>query len=115
MTRQVKRRRGSTADHSTFTGAEAEFTYDSDLKTIRVHDAVQVGGFPLARADGVGSDVVLSSTFRHIIGLWQVEYDALSVIDPNTLYVIVPPILIADTPGQLMLDTTFADATFTLI
>lgn len=115
MTRQVKRRRGSTADHSTFTGAEAEFTYDSDLKTIRVHDGVQVGGFPLGRADAVGSDLVLSTTFRQIIGLWQVEYDALSVIDPNTLYIIIPPILIADNPGQLILDTTLSDATFTLI
>lgn len=113
MTRQVKRRRGSTADHSTFIGAEAEFTYDSDLKTIRVHDGAQVSGFPLARADGVGSDLVLSTTFKHIIGLWQVEYDALSAIDPNTLYVIVPPILIADRPGQLIL--TAFEADFALI
>lgn len=107
MTREVLRRRGSTADHSTFAGGVGETTIDTTKKTVVVHDGETLGGFPLARADGVGSNVVLSEMFRRIIGLWQVEYDALSEIDPDALYIIVPPILIADDSGQLILSTVF--------
>jgi len=37
-------RRGTTAEHSTFTGAVAEVTIDTDKKRIIVHDGVTVGG-----------------------------------------------------------------------
>lgn len=49
MTTQVQFRRGTTAENLAFTGALGEFTYDTDLKTIRVHDGSTAGGFPLAR------------------------------------------------------------------
>jgi len=37
-------RKGTTAEHSGFIGLIGEITYDSDLKTIRVHDGVTPGG-----------------------------------------------------------------------
>jgi hypothetical protein len=52
---QVKRRRGTTAQHSTFTGALGEITVDTDIKTIRVHDGIQAGGYVLLRLNADGS------------------------------------------------------------
>lgn len=47
-----QRRRGTTAQHSTFTGLNAELTVDTDKKVVVVHDGSTAGGFPLARATG---------------------------------------------------------------
>jgi len=47
---QLQFRKGNTAQHSTFTGAFAEVTVDTDKKVIVVHDAVTPGGTPMATA-----------------------------------------------------------------
>lgn len=52
MAKIVKKRRGTTVEHSTFTGAIGELTVNTDLDTVVVHDGVTVGGFSLARSDG---------------------------------------------------------------
>ena len=44
MSITVKIRRGNTAQHSTFTGATAELTYDTDQKIVVTHDGVNAGG-----------------------------------------------------------------------
>jgi len=51
MTKQVQIRRGTTAQHEVFTGALAELTYDTDKKTVFVHDGTTQGGIGLARSD----------------------------------------------------------------
>lgn len=48
MATQVQIRRGTTAQHSTFTGAAGEITIDTDKKTVVVHDGTTVSGKPLA-------------------------------------------------------------------
>lgn len=48
MTKQVQFRRGTTAQHSTFTGALAEVTVDTDKKTLVVHDGTTAGGSVIA-------------------------------------------------------------------
>ena len=48
MPKQVKLRRGTTAQHSSFTGALGEVTVDTSKKTVVVHDGATAGGFPLA-------------------------------------------------------------------
>jgi len=53
MAIQLQLRRGSTVQHSTFTGAEGEVTIDTDLQTIRVHDGSTPGGFPLVGGGSV--------------------------------------------------------------
>jgi hypothetical protein len=53
MTTQIKRRRGTTLQHSTFAGAEAEITIDTDKNTVVVHDGSTAGGHPLAKASEV--------------------------------------------------------------
>jgi hypothetical protein len=53
-------RRGTTAQHSTFTGLLGEVTVDTDKDTIVVHDGSTVGGFPLAKTtDATGLDPFL--------------------------------------------------------
>lgn len=44
-----QRRRGTTSQHSSFTGLLAELTVDTDKKTVVVHDGSTAGGTPLAR------------------------------------------------------------------
>jgi len=46
MPKQVRLRRGTTAQHSTFTGADGELTVDTTKKTIVLHDGVTAGGKP---------------------------------------------------------------------
>lgn len=47
MSKQVRLRRGTTAQHSAFTGAEGEITFDTTKKVIVAHDGVTAGGKPL--------------------------------------------------------------------
>lgn len=49
MSTELRLRRGTTAQHSTFIGAIAEPTVDIDKKTIVVHDGITPGGTPLAK------------------------------------------------------------------
>ena len=51
MATQVQNRRGSTAEHSTFTGAVGELTVDTTKDTVVVHDGAVAGGRPLLRED----------------------------------------------------------------
>ena len=48
MAKQVQFRRGTTSQHSTFTGAVGEITVDTDKNTAVVHDGSTAGGHPLA-------------------------------------------------------------------
>jgi hypothetical protein len=44
MATQVQFRRGTTTQNNAFTGAAGEITYDTDVKTLRLHDGVSQGG-----------------------------------------------------------------------
>lgn len=48
--KQLQLRKGTTVQHSSFTGALAEVTVDTDKDTVVVHDGATVGGHPLAKA-----------------------------------------------------------------
>ncbi len=45
----IQFRRGTTTQHSSFTGLLGEVTVDTDKKTLVVHDGSTTGGYPLAR------------------------------------------------------------------
>ena len=47
MATQVQNRRGTSAQHSSFTGANGEITVDTDRKSIVVHDGSTAGGNPV--------------------------------------------------------------------
>ena len=61
MATQVQFRRGTTGEHSAFTGAVGEVTVDTEKKTVCIHDASQIGGFPLLREDFTNSNLALGS------------------------------------------------------
>ena len=48
MAKQIQLRRGTTAEHDTFTGAVGEVTVDTSKNVLVVHDGVTVGGLPVA-------------------------------------------------------------------
>jgi hypothetical protein len=71
MPKQVRLRRGTTAQHATFTGADGEVTWDTDKKCLVVHDGITPGGKPLT------GFLVLApgnpETVQHLIGCLALE------------------------------------------
>ncbi len=57
MGRRVQTRGGTTAEHSSFTGAVREITVDTEKNTVVVHDGETAGGVPLAKAIDVANEV----------------------------------------------------------
>lgn len=55
MARILQIRRGTTAQNNNFTGLAGELSFDTETKTLRVHDGKTLGGFAMARADGANS------------------------------------------------------------
>lgn len=51
MATQLKIRRGTTAEHASFTGAEGEITLDTTKDTLVVHDNYTAGGRSMLRED----------------------------------------------------------------
>jgi len=47
MATELRLRRGTTAEHENFTGAQAEVTVDTDKNTVIVHDGSTAGGYPV--------------------------------------------------------------------
>ena len=62
MAKLLKLRRGSTSQHSSFTGAEGEVTVDTDKDTLVVHDGSTQGGFPVLRAEGGAQNISTTGT-----------------------------------------------------
>jgi hypothetical protein len=71
MPDQLQLRGGTTAEHSTFTGAIKEVTVDTTKKTAVVHDGTTAGGIPLLRQDGSNSALALGS-----VGTPSLKWDA---------------------------------------
>lgn len=66
---RVQRRRGTTTQHATFTGADGEITIDTTKKTVVVHDGATAGGYPLLREADIGGSVQgYSSTLTSFAG-----------------------------------------------
>jgi len=57
MSKAISRRRGTTADHSQFTGLDGELTVDTTKKVVVVHDGQTAGGHPMAREDHLHSGI----------------------------------------------------------
>ena len=67
MATAVQFRRGTAAEHTTFTGLEGEITVDTTNDTLRVHDGSQAGGYRLARF----SEVLAANNIKLISFLQQ--------------------------------------------
>lgn len=75
MATQMQLRGGTTAENLIFTGAQREITVDTDKDTLRVHDGITAGGFPLASTADVDD------------GTFYYNEDAGSAADA---YILVP-------------------------
>ena len=94
MAKRVQRRRGTTAEHATFTGYDGESTIDTTKDTVVVHDGTVAGGYPLARyltrrvtlKDGFdATDLTVHLTCNRQAGTSvKVYYKVLSQFDPDT-------------------------------
>ena len=56
MAKKLQLRGGTTAQHTSFTGALREVTVDTDKKVLVVHDGSTAGGFPSASGDLLASN-----------------------------------------------------------
>jgi len=57
MAKQVIYRRGTTAEHANFVGANGEITVDTVKHVVIVHDGATPGGFPVATASTVTASI----------------------------------------------------------
>jgi hypothetical protein len=65
MATQLQLRKGTTVEHSSFTGANAEITVDTTKKTVVVHDGSTVGGVPLVKESSLAA-VATAGTFASL-------------------------------------------------
>jgi hypothetical protein len=96
MTQQVQLRRGTAAEHESFTGAVGEVTVVTDDGTLRIHDGATPGGLALQKARAAlatapasdPSGIAGATAVTNIVALTQADYDAIATPDAATLYYI---------------------------
>ena len=103
MAKLLKLRRGTTSQHSSFTGAEGEVTVDTDKETLVVHDGSTAGGHPVAAQDmaNVPAGTILGTQLENS-GVTAGQYGSSSAI----------PIVTVDAQGLVTgASTTAIDST----
>jgi len=89
MSIEVQRRRGTTAQHATFTGAAGEITVDTDKNTAVVHDGSTAGGFPLA-LEGNLVMTTATATATYYALLATLSYPATNNVAANLSILLTP-------------------------
>lgn len=82
-----QRRRGTTAQHASFTGLLAEVTVDTDKDVVVVHDGSTAGGFPMSKQRNV-LNAQTGTTYTLVLA------DADNVVTANNagaITITVPP------------------------
>jgi hypothetical protein len=69
MATQVQFRRGTTTQNNAFTGALAEITYDTEVKTLRLHDGTTAGGGAIVTTNA-GTQTLTNKTIS-TNSIWQ--------------------------------------------
>lgn len=82
MARILQIRRGTTQQNDNFTGMPGEITFDTDEKTLRVHDGATLGGFKIARADQVTTPGAQFDIYDVPDDFW---HDLFSRFSPKTI------------------------------
>lgn len=105
---QVKRRRGTSTENNSFTGAEAEITVDTTNHTLRVHDNSTVGGHVIPSLEyGAYSPYTGTATKVNIQNGYIVSPGTLAESDIPTLsaYVQANNAITAGTKCKVTYDT----------
>lgn len=79
MTKQVQLRRGTSSEHSVFTGAVGEVTVDTTLDVLVVHDGVTLGGHYLV-GTGFGATVSQGLVNKSFIGIGTTTCGTLQLV-----------------------------------
>ena len=119
MATQVQFRRGTTAEHSGFKGADGEVTVDTSLKTVVIHDAITNGGFPLLRQDasnsalGLGSVTNCSLKFQgdQNTGLISPSADSISLVTGGVSRLTIDSNGSVTIPGNVTITGTLSATT----
>jgi RAB protein geranylgeranyltransferase component A len=112
MSFAFQRRRGTTAQHASFTGLNAELTVDTDKKTVVVHDGSTAGGTPLAKERNPlnaqsGTTYTLAATDKDAV-VTASNASAITVTINNSVFAAGDRITVVQTgAGQV----TFAQGT----
>lgn len=80
MAKKILVRRGTTAQHSTFTGSLGEVTMDTDKKTLVIHDGVTPGGMPMSN-DTQTQDHINNTSNPHSVTKAQVGLGNVQNVD----------------------------------
>ena len=99
MAKLLKLRRGTTAQHASFTGAEGEVTIDTTKDTAVIHDGSTAGGTPLAKQNmsNVPAGTILGTQLENS-GVTGGQYGSSSAI----------PIITVDNQGLVTAASTTA-------
>ena len=116
MSTQVQFRRGTTADHSSFKGADGEVTVDTTLKTVVIHDNITNGGFPLLRQDGQNCALAAGNVSNCAIkfngdsntGLISPSADSLAIVTGGVARLTIDSNGSVTIPGNLTVNGTIA-------
>jgi len=85
MATEIKLRRGTTAQHASFNGAEGEVTFDTDLHTLIVHNNAGNGtGERLAKYSELGSALTVEDAGSDTTMFPLLSTDATGAINPKT-------------------------------
>jgi hypothetical protein len=112
MATQVQFRRGTTADTASFTGASGEITVDLTKHVCVVHDAIQVGGYPLMLESGVNSALSLGTLSNCSLkflndpntGFFSPGPDQLSLVTGGVARITIDSAGAVTIPGNLLAD-----------
>jgi hypothetical protein len=83
MSTQIQTRRGTTTQHSSFTGAAGELTVDTDKNVVVVHDGSTAGGHPMA-SPGAANTFTAEQTFSaglSVDGAYEQVAEAVGALD----------------------------------
>jgi hypothetical protein len=100
MAKRLQLRGGTTAQHSTFTGALREVTVDTDKDTLVVHDGSTAGGFPLAKSSELSSidTDLLNDTTPQLGG--NLDVNSNSIVSVSNGNISITP----DGTGKVIID-----------
>lgn len=67
MSKQIQIRRGTAAEHASFTGAIGEITMDTTNNTLRVHDGTTAGGTILAKQSEIPTPYTMPDNYDFVV------------------------------------------------
>jgi hypothetical protein len=72
---QVQLRRGTTAQHGSFTGAQGELTVDTDKNALVLHDGATAGGVGMSNAEVTATGSTTARSLADRFGQVLTPYD----------------------------------------